>query len=167
MKISRVIILALVISPLTCLSADINECTDRPECWPEGSAMHSGLLYLNTLKTSEAQLNDKHEELVNLVSSARTPDKVRIDERLLNALKSQQVAWRKYVTEECELVGSLTGGAGSWQSTYATKCVANHTELRLRRVRSAVRCIEKISENERWLDQNRCLQQLAPLTNSK
>lgn len=128
--------------------------------------MHRGLLLVKKQKTLETQLVKKHEELVNLVSSAAMPEKVWIDERLLKALKTQQVAWVKYRSEECELIGSLTGAGGTQPSTYVTQCEVSHTELRLRRVRSAIKCIEKISEEKRWYEQNNCLQQLAPLTNT-
>ncbi|MGB7816490.1 MAG: lysozyme inhibitor LprI family protein [Methylotenera sp.] len=156
-------LLALIAIPLGAF-AEV-ECSDGPECWPEGSAMHSGLLLVEKQKTLAAKLVNTHEELVNLVSSAATPEKVWIDERLLKALKTQQAAWVKYRSEECELIGSLTGAGGTWPSTYANRCEVNHTELRLRRVRSAIKCIEKIPEEKRWYEQNNCLQQLAPLTN--
>jgi uncharacterized protein YecT (DUF1311 family) len=156
-------LLALTVIPLSTF-AEV-ECSDRPECWPEGSAMHRGLLLVEKQKTLETQLVNKHEELVNLVSSAATPERVWINERLLKALKTQQAAWVKYRSEECELIGSLTGAGGTWPSTYANQCEVNHTELRLRRVRSAIKCIGKISEEKRWFEQNNCLQQLAPLTN--
>lgn len=140
------------------------ECTDRPECWPEGSSMHTGLLLVQQQQQTEKLLASKHEELVKLVASSST-EKVRVDERLLAALKTQQAAWLKYRTEECELIGSLTGAGGTWPSTYANKCEVNHTDQRLRRVRSAIRCIEKIPNEKRLFEQNNCLQQLAPLTN--
>ena len=140
------------------------KCTDKPECWPEGSAMHTGLLLVEKKKSAEMTLASKHEELIKLVSSSSS-NGITADERLLTALKTQQVAWLKYRTEECELIGSLTDAGGSWPSTYANECEANHTQLRLRRVRSAISCIEKISLDKRIFEQNRCLQQLAPLTN--
>jgi uncharacterized protein YecT (DUF1311 family) len=89
----------------------------------------------------------------------------KVDARLLADLKTQQVAWLKYRTEECELIGALTGAGGTWPSTYAKKCEVNHTDQRIRRVSSAIRCIGKISNEKRLFEQNNCLQQLAPLTN--
>lgn len=127
--------------------------------------MHTGLLVVEKQKGIEMTLASKHEELIKLVSSSSSSGGITADERLLTALKTQQVAWLKYRTEECELIGSLTGAGGSWPSTYANECEANHTQLRLRRVRSAISCIEKISTDKRIFEQNRCLQQLAPLTN--
>jgi len=147
-------------------SAAETDCTDRPECWPGGSAMHTGLLLLENLKSIEKVLASKHEELLNLVSAATSSDgKFHTDERLLAALTAQQFAWLKYRDDECELIGSLTGAGGTWPSTYANKCQVNLTEQRLRRVRSAIRCIKKIPNEERLYGQNTCLQQLAPLVN--
>jgi uncharacterized protein YecT (DUF1311 family) len=140
------------------------ECTDRPECWPEGSSMHTGLLLVQKQQQTEKRLASKHDELIKLVASSVSGE-VHADERLLAALKTQQVAWLKYRTEECELVGSLTGAGGTWPSTYANKCEVNHTEQRLRRIRSAIRCVQNIPSEKRLFEQNACLQQLAPLTN--
>lgn len=126
--------------------------------------MHIGLRLVQKKAADEKLLARKHEELVKLVSSPST-ENVTVDGRLLAALKTQQAAWLKYRTEECELVGALTGAGGTWPSTYAVKCEANHTEQRLRRVRSAIRCIEKMPDEKRIFGQGNCLQQLAPLTN--
>jgi uncharacterized protein YecT (DUF1311 family) len=156
------LLLALLSIPILAL-AEV-ECIDRPECWPDGSSMHTGLLLMQKQNAAEKLLASKHEELINLVSSSST-EEIGVGERLLAALKTQQAAWLKYRTEECELVGSLTGAGGTWPSTYANKCEVNHTDQRLRRVRSAIRCIEKIPNEKRFFQQNNCLQQLAPLTN--
>lgn len=126
--------------------------------------MQTGLLLVQQQNAVEKLLANKHEELVKLVSSSSTGE-IPEDERLLTALKTQQAAWLKYRTEECELVGSLTGAGGTWPSTYAIQCEVNHTDQRLRRIRSAIRCIEKIPNEKRIFEQNNCLQQLAPLTN--
>ena len=124
--------------------------------------MQTGLLLAKKQQTTERLLTRKHEELIKLISSSSND---RVDERLVAALKTQQAAWLKYRNEECELIGSLTGAGGSWPSTYANECVENHTIQRLRRTRSAIACIKKIPNDNRIFEQNRCLQQLAPLTN--
>lgn len=149
----------LVLSIPLAAQAEV-ECTDRPECWPEGSAMHTGLLLARQLEQAEALLARQHDALLKLVTVS-----AHGDSRLLNALGAQQAAWLNYRGEECELIGALTGAGGSWPSTYALRCKLNHTEQRLRRVRSAFRCVSNMPPEQRVWDQNRCLQQLAPLTN--
>lgn len=161
----RIIFLTLLtLSSIPILAFAEVECTDRPECWPDGSSMQTGLLLVQQQNTVEKLLANEHEELVKLVSSSSTGENPA-DERLLAALKTQQAAWLKYRTEECELIGSLTGAGGTWPSTYAKQCEVNHTDQRLRRITSAIRCIEKIPNEKRFFEQNNCLQQLAPLTN--
>ena len=140
------------------------ECSDRPECWPAGSAMHTGLSKRDEQRKTDKLLAAKHNELVKLVESAAIGHEFA-STRVFEALKTQQIAWLKYRDEECELVGSLTEAGGSWPSTYAVICQANHTDLRLRRVRSAIRCVEKMPVADRLYEQSSCLQQLAPLTN--
>jgi uncharacterized protein YecT (DUF1311 family) len=164
MKIIVLLIFVITTTPVVAFVE--TECTDRPECWPEGSSMHTGLLLVEKQKTVQKVLEAKHEQLVKLVSATASSDaKFHTDERLVEALKTQQSAWLKYRTDECELIGSLTGAGGTWPSTYANRCEVNLTEQRLRRVRSAIRCIEKIPTGKRLYEQNNCLQQLAPLAN--
>lgn len=162
----RKLLAVLVASAVSSSALAEDQCTDRLECWPEGSAMHTGLLLVQRQKTIEKTLEHSHRELLSLVSATKSADgSYGTDGRLLEALKTQQIAWLKYRSEECELVGSLTGAGGTWPSTYANKCDVNHAELRIRRVRSAIRCIEKLPGDKRIFEQNNCLQQLAPLTN--
>ncbi|ARU26612.1 lysozyme inhibitor LprI family protein [Cellvibrio sp. PSBB006] len=142
------------------------QCTDRPECWPEGSAMHTGLVIAEKRRKVSSQLEVKLADLIALLASS--PDNngdIYPDSRTISALKKQQPAWDQYATDECELIGSLTGAGGSWPSTYATRCKFNLMEERLRRINSSIKCIQKIPLEKRWLEQSSCLQQLAPLAN--
>jgi hypothetical protein len=101
---------------------------------------------------------------VKLVSEApvASPD-IPPDELLIEALKTQEVAWKRYLPDECSLVGALTGSGGSWPSTYAVRCEANLMEMRVRRTREAIRCIERMPPAKRRSGQGECLYQLAPL----
>jgi uncharacterized protein YecT (DUF1311 family) len=162
----KICVALLVLSLLPQFAGAAEECSDRPECWPVGSSMHEGLVLVQRLNATDKILMAKHDELVNLVSASSTQD-IKVDERLLVALKRQQSAWLKYRSDECELTGSLTGAGGTWPSTYANKCEVNLADQRLRRVRSAIRCVEKIPRTDRLFKQGECLQPLVPLTNSK
>lgn len=143
------------------------QCTERPECWPEGSAMHTGLKFILHLKEASTQLEKKYDTLITILSSS--PDykgEIIPDDRVISALKAQEITWVKYRVDECELIGSLTGAGGTWPSTYANECEVNLTEERLRRVSSAIQCIQEIPIEKRWVKQADCLQQLAPLANA-
>jgi uncharacterized protein YecT (DUF1311 family) len=164
----RTLLLALILAMAPAGAAAEVECTDRPECWPEGSAMRTGLLLVEMGKELERILAQDHSILIRIVSSKPGPDGAPPGtERLIAALKSQQEAWLAYRSQECELVGSLSGAGGSWPSTHATRCDVDRTEQRLQLVRSAIRCVQSLPVEKRWLEQNECLQQLAPLTYSQ
>ncbi|MGI1999550.1 lysozyme inhibitor LprI family protein [Shewanella frigidimarina] len=144
----------------------LENCTDRPECWPEASAMNTGLTLVNSLNEASVKLKTKHDELIALLSDTLNYDgDKQPDSRVISALTAQQLSWSTYRADECELIGSLTGAGGSWPSTYANRCEVNLTEERLRRINSSIKCINKIPVEERWMEQARCLQQLAPLAN--
>lgn len=126
--------------------------------------MHTMLVLGEEGESLERALAAKHDELVRVVATSST-DGLAVDSRLLAALKAQQDAWLRYRTDECELIGSLTGAGGTWPSTWALDCEVKHTRSRLLQVRSAISCIENIPALKRIFEQNECLQQLAPLTN--
>lgn len=117
------------------------------------------------LDGANKKLEKKHQELVQLVSTP-TSDGMGPDGRLLSALSSQQEAWAKYRSSECELVGALTGAGGAWPTTHALRCEANHTDRRIRTIQSAIKCVTKKLKENQAFDQSACLQQLAPLTNT-
>lgn|GEM_PF-3361722 len=145
---------------------ELENCTDRPECWPEGSAMHNGLTSAASLQKASTQLKKRHDELIALLSDSPNHNGEKYpDSRVISALTIQQMSWEKYRSDECELIGSLTGAGGSWPSTYTNHCEVNLTEARLRSVNLAIKCIETIPLENRWMEQAGCLQQLAPLAN--
>lgn len=152
-----------ILLALTMLSSSVTaaECTDKPECWPEGSAMHTGLLLVDERNKLEARLARRSRELIALVSEN---DRIGT-ERVTNALTIQHDSWLKYRAHECELIGSLTGSGGTWPSTHAVRCEVNLTDQRLRRVRCATRCIVRSRKENRAYEEFNCLQQLAPLVN--
>lgn len=122
--------------------------------------MNTGLLLVQKRQTTEKRLEKKYDELVLLAGSASM-----LGPTVIQALKAEQVEWLKYRGAECTLVGALTGAGGSWPSTYAVRCEANLTDQRLRRVRSATRCLHRAIAKNQEFDESNCLQQLAPIAN--
>jgi uncharacterized protein YecT (DUF1311 family) len=155
---SRTVAVLLASILMMPVSGHAQEVCSDGNCWPAGSAMATGIDAVNHRIQTEKALQRLHAELVQLMSPYS-------DERLLQALKTQESAWLTYRREECELIGSLTGAGGSWPSTYAVRCESNFTDDRLRRVKSATRCVKRIPEDQRSIESSTCLQQLAPLVN--
>ena len=156
-------VLLLITTPYV-VAADV-ECTDRPECWPEGSAMHTGLLRRQAEEKLRTQLQKRHDELVAIISTKQIVNGTEYleDQRLVEAVQAQQKAWQQFKDGECELIGSLSTGASTWQSARAVECEMNLTRQRLKRMQHAIRCIQKIEPTERRFNQQTCLFQLAPL----
>ncbi|HTO18133.1 MAG TPA: lysozyme inhibitor LprI family protein [Pseudomonas sp.] len=155
---------ALLVFALLPTLALAQDCTDRAECWPEGSAMHTGLLLAEELAALDETLAQAHRALTEQVGSARVTDETPQDNSLLTkALREQQKAWLKYRSGECRLIGALTGAGGSWPSTYATDCELSLGQQRLEDVQAARECINAISEQDRIFEQGECLRDLAPM----
>jgi uncharacterized protein YecT (DUF1311 family) len=154
----------LLISTSYAIAADI-ECSDRPECWPEGSAMHTGLLRRKSEDKLRKQLQQRHEELVALISTKHVQNGTEYldDQRLVETVQAQHKAWHQFKDSECELIGALSGGASTWQSARAVECEMNLTTQRLKRTQHAIRCVKKIPPEDRQFNQQTCLYQLAPL----
>ena len=123
--------------------------------WPPGSAMHTAGLHVQRRDQAARTLKQLEQRLLPLASSP--------SDGVGPALTAQEAAWARYVREECSLVGALTGSGGSWPTAYTLQCQANLTELRVRRTRAAISCIERIPTEQRPFLRARCLNQLTPL----
>jgi uncharacterized protein YecT (DUF1311 family) len=141
------------------------QCTDQPECWPEGSAMHTGLLRRAAEERLRTDLQQAHKKLVALISTKASRNGVEYfdDQRLVEAIERQQKSWEQFKDAECELIGSLSTAASTWQSAKSVECEVNLTSQRLKRMRHAVGCVRKIAPEQRKVEQLTCLYQLAPL----
>ena len=128
--------------------------------WPEGSANAMGEMWAKQRDDAVAMLKRRDRELLLLLAKT---DPGSPDDRVPQAVKAQQRAWRPYVEVECEMVGALSPAFSPLQSAKAVQCEANLTEQRLRRVTAAIRCIERIPLARRGASQQECLYQLAPM----
>ena len=138
------------------------KCTDRPECWPEGSAMRTGLLRRQIENELRKQLEQTHKELVSLISTKEIIDGVEYfeDQRLVEAVEAQQKSWDQFKNRECELIGALSPGPMSaWQTAKAVECEVNLSNQRLKRMVHAIGCVKRVAP----VDRKSCLYQLAPL----
>ncbi len=145
---------------LISLIATTIHAADKKE-WPSGGAMHTGLSFNAQKMSMMDKLKKKHSELVELTSIKE--GQYLVHPRLVKAVQEQQLAWEEYMTKECELIGSLNGGASTWQSVAASRCENNLTMQRYKRTRDAVSCIKRIAPEDRWYYMQNCIYQTAPL----
>ncbi len=109
---------------LPCLAYADKNCTDRPECWPEGSAMNTGLLAQQELKRVDRELNATYQRIM----TALPPDEP--DEHPQRSLIEAQRAWIKWRDAECNMVGEINGGVRMWKSANTVGCLAEMTKAR-------------------------------------
>lgn len=119
----------LMIVPLTLFSslalADV-ECSDRAECWPEGSAMNTGLVARQRLEKADKELNITYQRILKHLPEDE------VDQYPKRALVAAQREWVKYRDAECASVGEISGGVRMWKSAYTVLCEADMTEARTR-----------------------------------
>lgn len=147
-------------------SGSNTKCADRPQCWPEGSAMHTALILSKQEQDMQEKTQSKHEELIEIISIKKENNgkKYLVDNRLVNAVTAQHKGWEDFKDNECELIGALSGGAGnSWKSVRTVRCSLNLLTQRYKRLRDAVNCVDKIPLKSRQYDLQKCLYQIAPL----
>ncbi|MDB5424138.1 MAG: hypothetical protein JWQ29_1554 [Phenylobacterium sp.] len=118
--------------------------------------MHTAGLHVQRREQAAHTLKRLETRLVALVSSP--------SDGVEAALTAHEAAWARYVPAECSLVGTLSGSGGSWPTAYNLQCQANLTELRIRRTRAAISCVERIPAEQRPFLRTGCLYQLTPLT---
>ena len=105
-------------------SAQDTACTDRPECWPEGSAMNTGLQAQQRLKRADKDLNATYQRILGKLPADES------DEYPKRALIAAQREWVKWRDAQCASVGESSGGVRMWKSAYTTMCEAEMTEAR-------------------------------------
>lgn len=137
-------------------SAVADDCTEKKECWPEGSAMRTGMEYSEKLASFDERMRKDHKALIGLLMD------LNINDYLIDSLRSQQDAWIKFRDEDCALAGTLTGAGGSWPSTWGLSCQVSMTSKRLGQVQLAAMCLNKIDKKNLDMDYPRydCLNRL-------
>jgi uncharacterized protein YecT (DUF1311 family) len=156
----KIITLALLIFIEACNIAS----AEQVNSFPEGSAMANAYIYADNRDYFEKLLDAKNKQLVQLVIESHTEYP---EPRLVAAIESIHKSWLQFRDAECELMGTLTGAGGAWPSTHATRCDANLTHRRFLTVKSAIKCIQRISPEKREFNVNACLYQLGTLTLGK
>lgn len=134
-------------------------------CWPEGSAMHTAYVLSEELEQLTPALQLQFEKLLRLLSNTQGSNgRPYFDSRILSGIELQQRGWKKYIEDECELVGALTGAGGTWPTTWALDCQVTQMKNRLLDVKKVTACIEKIPRETRWIDQDVCIRELITLS---
>jgi uncharacterized protein YecT (DUF1311 family) len=104
----------------------------RAEDWPEGSAMHTGLLARERHADADNQLNSVYRQALEKVGLLSNGPELR--KRLTEA----QRAWILFRDKHCAVEGDYMGGAPTWQSTYTVMCLARTTEQRVKELEAIV-----------------------------
>ena len=102
------------------------ECTDRPECWPEGSAMHTGLVAKLQFADADKRLNSVYSRILKSLPEDEA------DNYPKKALVAAQREWVKYRDANCASVGEVSGGVRMWKSSYTVICETDMTEERIK-----------------------------------
>lgn len=123
-KLMRALIPGLIAIFVLPAAVAATECTDRPECWPEGSAMNTGLAAKQALAEADKQLNETYQRIIKNLPADET------DNYPKKALIAAQREWIKYRDAQCALVGEVSGGVRMWKSAFNTVCEADMTKAR-------------------------------------
>jgi uncharacterized protein YecT (DUF1311 family) len=102
------------------------ECTDRPECWPEGSAMHTGLVARQELATADKELNTVYSRIIAGLPADEA------DNYPKKALVAAQREWIKFRDANCASVGEVSGGVRMWKSAATVQCETAMTQARVK-----------------------------------
>lgn len=120
----RLLVLGFIVVFAVPAAVAETECSDRPECWPEGSAMNTGLIARQDLVEADKQLNETYQRIIKTLPADET------DNYPKKALIAAQREWIKYRDAQCALVGEISGGVRMWKSAYSVNCEADMTKAR-------------------------------------
>lgn len=138
----------IIATLLFCFSLSVfsEECSEKKECWPEGSAMRTGMEFSEKLIAFDDRLTKDHKEMLVLLKQLKAKD------YLIDLLREQQNAWQVFHEKDCQLAGTLTGAGGSWPSTWGLSCDVDTTSKRLGHVQLAIMCLNKIDKKDLNID---------------
>jgi uncharacterized protein YecT (DUF1311 family) len=115
--------IAVLVLPASAALAAL-DCTDKPECWPEGSAMNVGLKARQRLETADRELNATYQRILKSLPADAD------DNNPKGTLVSGQREWVKFRDADCAAVGEVSGGVRMWKSAYEVACEADMTQAR-------------------------------------
>jgi uncharacterized protein YecT (DUF1311 family) len=127
--------------------------------WPPGSAGATGELALEAKAKAVASLERANGDLAATLSDPAYQDPANA--RLVAAVRSLQATWLDYASHECDLVGTSTMAASTWQSVYVVQCQVTLIDARAKEVAAAAECLNKGKSG--MTDFPACLRPLAPL----
>jgi len=121
MRTALLIVLLATIAPA---SLAATECSDKPECWPDGSAMRTGLQAGVDLKKADRELNVTYQRIVKSLPDDQDDNYPR------RALVAAQREWVKFRDANCAAIGEVSGGVRMWKSAYDGLCQLDMTKAR-------------------------------------
>jgi uncharacterized protein YecT (DUF1311 family) len=121
MRTTLLIALLATIAPAALAAT---ECSDKPECWPDGSAMRTGLQAGVDLKKADRELNATYQRIVKSL-----PDD-QDDNFPKRTLIAAQREWVKFRDANCAAIGEVSGGVRMWKSSYDVLCQLDMTKAR-------------------------------------
>ena len=101
-------------------------CTDRPECWPEGSAMRTGLVARQELASADKELNTVYSRIISGLPADEA------DNYPKKALVAAQRECIKFRDANCASVGEVSGGVRMWKSAATVRCETAMTQARVK-----------------------------------
>lgn len=135
------------------------DCTDKPSCWPPGSAMHQLLVQTDTLTGADAALERDNQRLLDEMRKSEVhPSDVGLTHQMLKRWKAQR-------TDECHLLAAATGAGGSWPHAHARDCELVLTKARGAALEKATHCVAQTKpQSQPGHPALRCLRPLMPLS---
>lgn len=94
-----------------------------------------GLSDLRQLFECRAKVQAEKLDLLNALYEAALSEMPVVNELDIRKARQQlvlsQMAWREYVTKNCDFVGGKQGGSNQWVSFFSSECFINEIQKRI------------------------------------
>jgi len=127
---------------------DEEKIEDEINDWPRESAMRAMTDLNKKIKESNAKLQKKFDELINIISDPIGD--TYIDTATISNLIVLQKSWSEYAKSECSLIAHLTGTRSQWVFVHSMRCDNNLIKKRISDVESVIKCVKEVPLSETW-----------------
>lgn len=104
---------------------------DCTQGWPDPS------LCVQLLQKAELRLIDKEKDLCKKVKNSQLPEGIDRKEAI-NAIKTSNIAWRKFRDSECHASFLIDGTSAAYLSAFTAACKLQMTNQRIESIDAAI-----------------------------
>jgi hypothetical protein len=158
-------LIAVFIALLPSMVYSASDCSEKPECWPEGSTRRISLEYRDAAEKQARRIFEESEAIVDLLSDLMPEGSYEM-KKITKAVPKHTKLQVEYIESECDIAAfAMEGGSGMGTNKKYQLCRLNQLDTYRRILLNARKCLSRARESSyTGIAAAKCLYQIAPST---